>query len=137
MAPVWCFEPRVATPCVCECERAVDRTTTIEVIVSEILGFFSKLSEQRQAEGSAGLKGRLTWAHFMLEAIITIASPGLGTEKLLTALRCNLYAQIADEQSKDEGEEQHQQTEATTTTLDTNEVVEKVLELLMNLSQLD
>lgn len=47
VAPVWCFEPRVATLSVCECERAVDRTTTIEVIVSEILGFFSKLSESR------------------------------------------------------------------------------------------
>lgn len=47
VAPVWCFEPRVATLSVCECERAVDRSTTIEVIVSEILGFFSKLSESR------------------------------------------------------------------------------------------
>lgn len=47
VAPVWCFEPRVATHSVCECERAVDRSTTIEVIVSEILGFFSKLSESR------------------------------------------------------------------------------------------
>lgn len=46
---------------VCECERAVDRTTTIEVIVSEILGFFSKQSDQRKAEESRGLDSRGDW----------------------------------------------------------------------------
>lgn len=137
VAPVWCFEPRVATLSVCECERAVDRSTTIEVIVSEILGFFSKLSEREegcegrtQGEidlGSLYVRGyhnyHLAWPRSVL--------------KLLTALRCNLYAQIADKKSKDEKQSSISKTEATTTTMDTNEVVEKVLELLMNLSQLD